>query len=61
MTDIKFPVGSIVVLKSGGPRMTITSYQNGFPLCEYFVNGELKRFPTRKENLQLVVDDDDEH
>lgn len=55
MTEIKFPLGSVVMLKGGSPHMTITSYLDGVPVCEYFVNGESRKSKYYKESLMLVI------
>lgn len=63
MSDLKFNIGDIVSLKSGGPKMTIeeieTLYENGLPSkkyncgCSWFVNGELKRSKFSNEALEI--------
>lgn len=54
MSEIEFPVGSVVMLKSGGPEMTITSYKNGIPVCQYFYDGQYQVFTTFQTNLKHV-------
>ncbi len=61
MSDLKFNIGDIVSLKTGGPKMTIeeieTLYENGLPsnkyncCCSWFVDAELKR--SKFSNLAL--------
>ncbi|MFN3350709.1 YodC family protein [Pseudorhodoplanes sp.] len=36
MTDKEFSPGDVVVLKSGGPRMTIAAVDKQNALCEWF-------------------------
>jgi len=36
MTDRQFSPGDVVVLKSGGPRMTIAAVDKQNALCEWF-------------------------
>lgn len=50
------PVGSIVILKSGGPKMTITGYRDGMPVCQYWANGRFEELKTFKDNLIIVPD-----
>jgi uncharacterized protein YodC (DUF2158 family) len=42
MADI-FKVGDLVVLKSGGPTMTVESIGQGRVECVWFIDNELKR------------------
>ncbi|KTC81761.1 YodC family protein [Legionella brunensis] len=41
--DNQFKVGDVVILKSGGPKMTVVSVEAENELrCTWFVNGEIK-------------------
>lgn len=58
MSNTIMPVGSVVMLKSGGPKMTITSYQNGVPVCRYWANDKFEELKVFKDNLKLVKEED---
>ncbi|RZJ63367.1 MAG: DUF2158 domain-containing protein [Flavobacterium sp.] len=60
MDEESFYIGDLVVLKSGGPIMTITSFHMNVPVCSYFVNGKLETFKTFGDNLKkaTIIDDD---
>jgi uncharacterized protein YodC (DUF2158 family) len=55
----KIEVGSVVSLKSGGPKMTVTDIQklndeeNKFT-CIFFYKGELNEYTFDKSTLQLI-------
>ncbi len=42
MSETLFKEGDIVVLKSGGPRMTVSHYDVGMVVCTWFVGTEQK-------------------
>jgi uncharacterized protein YodC (DUF2158 family) len=54
----KFEVGTLVVLKSGGPTMTVTSIRDqsdGVVHCEWFASNELKREAFDIVNLTSAI------
>jgi uncharacterized protein YodC (DUF2158 family) len=55
-----FKVGDIVVLKSGGPKMTVCVVPNEYfskYICEWFDDsGELKRSPFPENAIQPISD-----
>lgn len=60
MIENAMPRGSVVRLKSGGPKMTIEIYYRGMPKCIYFYEGKLQHLTTFKENLELVKEDEED-
>ncbi len=43
MSDFNFSSGDIVVLKSGGPPMTVETVENDWVEVVWFINNDLKR------------------
>lgn len=42
MEEIELEIGDIVYLKSGSPALTISSFQSGKAVVQWFLNGEIK-------------------
>lgn len=64
MTEKKFQIGDIVLLKSGGPKMTVTKHVGTTPFsgpsqytgnveCTWFIDNELKRGTFPQDSLEL--------
>jgi uncharacterized protein YodC (DUF2158 family) len=54
----KFKTGDVVELKSGGSAMTVAEYdQDGFVICEWFINNntEVKNYRFSEEQLMPYV------
>ncbi|MCD2181050.1 YodC family protein [Rhizobium sp. GN54] len=51
---MKFSVGDVVVLKSGGPPMTIRHIEDDVAYCEWFHDGESKGHKFATAQLELV-------
>lgn len=61
---MSFAIGNVVILKSGGPLMTVThvgNNQGGTPQvwCSWFANNEPKNTTFHPDALNLYVEDDD--
>jgi uncharacterized protein YodC (DUF2158 family) len=60
MTE-KFPIGTIVQLKSGGPKMTVQDLRHASPLglyaCTWFAGARLEHGSFREETLQLYTEE----
>lgn len=61
MADEQFKPGDVVQLKSGGPQMTISFYQNdlGSYVCQWFVKTKLEEGIFSPEAIRKVEDKDD--
>ena len=58
MTNDSFKVGDIVILKSGGPDMTIQAIETErdiYYTCQWFAGKKLERGRFRKESLTVKV------
>jgi len=56
-----FKVGDVVVLKSGGPKMTVAeNYENGWYLAHWFSNNNLNKGEFKVDTLiQVFVMNED--
>jgi uncharacterized protein YodC (DUF2158 family) len=57
--DRKFNPGDIVILRSGGPKMTVSFYKGTYAsdtqlVCEYFDDGKKVQVVFKEEQLDLV-------
>ena len=55
----KFKTGDVVQLKSGGPEMTVGSYDESNQKkvsCVWFVNSEIKRNTFWEDQLEMMND-----
>lgn len=60
MADSGFNTGSVVRLKSGGPKMTITAWEHERAICTYFRNdGGWGRISVHTSTLTLVREEGD--
>ena len=50
---MRFEIGDVVVLKSGGPAMTINNYTNKEYLCVWFVGADLFETYFKEEVLDF--------
>ena len=54
-TNQEIRVGAVVVLKSGGPQMTVMR-MDGAPVCRWFYKGEVKEAAFEHGGLLLAKD-----
>ena len=59
MADQKFEVGAVVMLKSGGPKMTVMAYQKDYEkyLCRWFDDSK-KPYEDYFEEAALEADEE---
>jgi len=50
-----FAVGDLVVLKSGGPIMVVSGFNNKFIDVDWFVQDDVKRAEFRPEQLIVIA------
>lgn len=57
-----FPPGTVVRLKSGGPKMTVQQENDmdSTLLCTWFNSTEVKRYSFAPESLEVVRNDEDD-
>lgn len=53
-----FHAGDIVMLRSGGPLMTVEDTEDGEVDCSYFVQGHLEHATFREEALVILFEGD---
>ena len=52
---MKFKIGDVVVLKSGGPQMTVTGSSEGDrALCSWFIDGAQSKGAFHEDALELA-------
>ena len=56
MTNQEIKAGDVVVIKSGGPQMTVMRMAGGAPVCRWFHKGEVKEAVFKHGTLFLAKD-----
>lgn len=61
MSDNQIKAGDVVMLKSGGPRMTVTWVSDGKTYCQWFDGNDAKGTNFQAVQLRAVPDEAPEH
>jgi len=54
MAETQIKVGTVVALRSGSPKMTVTYVSEGKATCQYFHDGEIKWVELPLEALYIT-------
>jgi len=52
-TEVKFEIGDVVMLKSGGPSMTVSAIQEDIVRCAWFKDDEVRSVQFQRAMLEV--------